>query len=142
MLWPRAHKTCSNFAGWTLEEDRCRSPSPRSSWLSRRRSVTGRAGPAPWSWCAASNWIRPAREQITDALVPGPVMPTLLAGLALAGLGDLPAAKAPLPDLAVGRASVAVGLTTGTMTGTWFGDGTLRVDGELNPVLGGGSTSH
>ncbi len=83
-----------------------------------------------------------ALEQVTDALVPGPVMPTLLAGLALAGLADQPAAKALLPDLAAGRASVAVGLTTGTVTGTWRGDGTLLVNGEVSPLLSGGSTTH
>ncbi len=83
-----------------------------------------------------------ALEQITDALVPGPVMPTLLAGLALTGLAGQPAAKALLPDVAAGRASVAVGLTTGTATGTWRGDGTLLVNGEVSLVLGGGSTSH
>src|ERR1022692_1422235 len=60
-----------------------------------------------------------ALEQITCALVPGPVMPTLLAG----------------------QAAVAVGLTTGTMTGAWAGDGTLRVNGQAGPVLGGGSTA-
>jgi 3-oxochol-4-en-24-oyl-CoA dehydrogenase len=83
-----------------------------------------------------------ALEQITDALVPGPVMPTLLAGLALADHPDLPAAKALLPELADGRASVAVGLTTGTVTGAWLADGTLRVNGDAGPLLGGGSTSH
>jgi 3-oxochol-4-en-24-oyl-CoA dehydrogenase len=83
-----------------------------------------------------------ALEQLTHALVPGPVMPTLLAGLALADHADLPAAKAVLPDLAAGQASVAVSLAAGTMTGTWLADGTLRVNGEAALVLGGGSTSH
>jgi len=83
-----------------------------------------------------------ALEQVTDALVPGPVMPTLLACLALASLGDGPAAKALLPELAAGRESVAVGLTTGTVTGTWLADGTLRVSGDVGPILGGGTASH
>jgi alkylation response protein AidB-like acyl-CoA dehydrogenase len=82
-----------------------------------------------------------ALEELACALVPGPVMPTLLAGLALTGHGDLPAAKELLPALAAGQASVAVGLTTGTMTGAWDADGTLRVTGEVSPVLGAGSTS-
>jgi 3-oxochol-4-en-24-oyl-CoA dehydrogenase len=83
-----------------------------------------------------------AVEQLTCALVPGPVMPTLLAGLVLAGHADLPAAKELLPALAAGQASVAVGLTTGTMTGSHLADGTLRVSGEAGPVLGGGATTH
>ncbi len=82
-----------------------------------------------------------ALEQITCELVPGPVMPTLLAGLALADHADIPGVKALLPALAAGQAAVAVGLTTGTMTGAWAGDGTLRVSGQAGPVLGGGSTA-
>jgi alkylation response protein AidB-like acyl-CoA dehydrogenase len=82
-----------------------------------------------------------ALEQITCALVPGPVMPTLLAGLVLAGHGDRPAVKALLPALTAGHAPVAVALTTAAMTGAWHGDGTLRVNGQVGPVLGGGSTS-
>src|ERR1022692_4312083 len=82
-----------------------------------------------------------ALEQITCALVPGPVMPTLLAGLALADHADIPGVKALFPALAAGQTAVAVGLTTGTMTGAWAGDGTLRVNGQAGPVLGGGSTA-
>jgi alkylation response protein AidB-like acyl-CoA dehydrogenase len=83
-----------------------------------------------------------AVEQLTCALVPGPVMPTLLAGLVLAGHADLPAAKELLPALGAGQASVAVGLTTGTMTGSGLVDGTFQVSGEAGPVLGGGATTH
>ncbi len=89
--------------------------------------------------------VAAALEQVTIALVPGPVMPTLLAGLALAGSdGDagLMARYALLPGLAAGRASAAVGVTTGTVTGAWLADGTLRVNGDTGPLLGGGSTSH
>ena len=50
-----------------------------------------------------------ALEQLTVALVPGPVLPTLLAGLLLRGHADLPAVKELLPALAAGQASVAVG---------------------------------
>jgi alkylation response protein AidB-like acyl-CoA dehydrogenase len=70
-----------------------------------------------------------ALEQLTYALVPGPVMPTLLAGLLLRDRADLPAAKELLPALAAGQASVAVGLTAAPLTGTWLADGTLR--GEI-----------
>jgi 3-oxochol-4-en-24-oyl-CoA dehydrogenase len=95
--------------------------------------------------------VAAALEQVTIALAPGPVMPTLLAGLALAGSegspdledpADLMARHALLPELAAGRASVAVGVTTGTVTGAWLADGTLRVNGDTGPLLGGGSTSH
>jgi 3-oxochol-4-en-24-oyl-CoA dehydrogenase len=83
-----------------------------------------------------------ALEQLTVALAAGPVMPTVLAGLLLRGQPDLPAAKELLPALAAGQASVAVALTTGTITGAWLPDGTLRVSGQTGPVLGGGATSH
>src|SRR5215831_883801 len=83
-----------------------------------------------------------ALEQLTVALAPGPVMPTLLAGLLLRGHADLPAAKELLPALATGQASVAVALATGTIYGDWLPDGTLRVSGETGLVLGGGATSH
>jgi len=82
-----------------------------------------------------------ALEQVTCALVPGPVMPTLLAGLVLADLAAAPAVQALLPALAAGQVPVAVGLTVGTMTATTSSDGTLVVNGQAGPVLGGGSTS-
>jgi alkylation response protein AidB-like acyl-CoA dehydrogenase len=40
-----------------------------------------------------------ALEQVTDALVPGPVLPTVLAGLVLAPHLDVPAVKSVLADL-------------------------------------------
>jgi 3-oxochol-4-en-24-oyl-CoA dehydrogenase len=83
-----------------------------------------------------------AVEQLTYGLVPGPVLPTLLAGLVLRGHSDAPAAKELLPVLAVGQAPVAVGLAADTMTGVWLADGTLRVTGATGPVLGAGGTSH
>ncbi len=89
--------------------------------------------------------VAAALEQVTTALVPGPVMPTLLAGLALAGSAgdaDLTARYALLPGLAAGRASAAVGVTTGTVTGAWLADGALRVNGDTGLLLGGGSTAH
>ena len=54
-----------------------------------------------------------ALEQVTDALVPGPIMPTVLAGLVLAPHRDIPAVKGLLPELAAGAASVAVALRVG-----------------------------
>jgi 3-oxochol-4-en-24-oyl-CoA dehydrogenase len=74
-----------------------------------------------------------ALEQLTLALVPGPVLPTALAGLL---------AAPQLPALATGHATAAVALDTGTLTGTHHPDGTLHVTGRTGPVLGAGTTSH
>ncbi|MEV4316549.1 acyl-CoA dehydrogenase [Actinocrispum sp. NPDC049592] len=52
-----------------------------------------------------------ALEQTAAALVPGPVLPTVLAGLLLARDPDSPVAKELLPGLAEGGIPVAVGLT-------------------------------
>ena len=79
-----------------------------------------------------------ALEQLAVALVPGPVMPTVLAGLLFTAAG----ATAPLPALAAGQLTVAVALTAGPLTGTRAADGTLRVTGRAGPVLGAGTTSH
>ncbi|TCO46751.1 acyl-CoA dehydrogenase [Actinocrispum wychmicini] len=51
-----------------------------------------------------------ALEQTAAALVPGPVLPTVLTGLLLARSPDSPAAKELLPALAEGGIPVAVGL--------------------------------
>ncbi|MDQ1655140.1 MAG: 3-oxochol-4-en-24-oyl-CoA dehydrogenase [Cryptosporangiaceae bacterium] len=83
-----------------------------------------------------------ALEQVTDALVPGPVLPTVLAGLVLAPHLDAPAVKSVLADLGSGAASVAVALGTGTITATPAADGALRVSGLVGPVLGAGAGSH
>ena len=79
-----------------------------------------------------------ALEQLTIALVPGPVMPTMMAGVLLAAAG----VTAPLAALAAGQVTAAVALDTGTLTGTRQADGTLRVTGQVGPVLGAGTTSH
>ena len=96
-----------------------------------------------------------ALEQVTAALIPGPVMPTLLAGLLLAAAEPAaagcpkstsrpaqPAVLALLPELAAGQASAAVALSAGTLRGSWQAGGTLRVTGEVGLVLGAGSTTH
>jgi 3-oxochol-4-en-24-oyl-CoA dehydrogenase len=74
-----------------------------------------------------------ALEQLAIALVPGPVTPTVLAGLLLT-----PTGSPLLPALAAGRATAAVGLATGTLTGTRAADGTLRVTGQAGPVIPAG----
>jgi alkylation response protein AidB-like acyl-CoA dehydrogenase len=78
-----------------------------------------------------------ALEQLTIALVPGPVMPNVLAGLLLTGAG----LTAPLPALAAGHATGAVALHP-TLAGTRQSEGTLRVTGQTGQVLGAGTTSH
>ncbi|MDM4719426.1 acyl-CoA dehydrogenase [Micromonospora sp. WMMA1363] len=83
-----------------------------------------------------------ALEQITDALVPGPVMPTLLAVLALAPHERVPAARTLLPAMAAGDVSVGVALTPGTLTAVPVQGGALRVTGRVGAVLGGGATTH
>ncbi len=81
-----------------------------------------------------------ALEQLTLALVPGPVLPTMLAGLVLAAQAGQPTVQALLPALAAGELPMAVGLDTDSLTGAWQADGSLLVTGEIGPVLGGGAS--
>jgi alkylation response protein AidB-like acyl-CoA dehydrogenase len=74
-----------------------------------------------------------ALEQVTVALVPGPVLPTALAGLL---------AATQLPALATGEATAAVTLTADGFEAVHAPDGTLHVTGQTGPVLGAGTTSH
>jgi len=83
-----------------------------------------------------------ALEEVTAALVPGPVLPTLLAELVLVGQAGRPAVQRLLPELAAGTASVAVALDAGTLVATGLPDGALRVRGRVGPVLGAGATTH
>ena len=79
-----------------------------------------------------------ALEELTLALAPGPVLPTLLAGLVLAPHAGLPAVPPLLTALAAGAATATVSLPAATLTGDWKGAGQLRVTGEIGPVLSGG----
>jgi 3-oxochol-4-en-24-oyl-CoA dehydrogenase len=83
-----------------------------------------------------------ALAQVTDSLVPGPVMPTLLAGRLLGRCLDQPVAIEQLPLLAAGQASVAVALSTGELTAEPRPDGGLLVHGTTGLVLGAGSSTH
>ncbi len=83
-----------------------------------------------------------ALAQLAESLVPGPVMPTLLAGRLLARCPADPAASEHLPLLAAGQVSVAVALSAGSLTAQPQPDGSLLVNGSAGPVLGAGSTSH
>ena len=59
-----------------------------------------------------------ALEELTLALAPGPVLPTLLAGLVLAPHAGLPTVPSLLAALAAGEATATVGLPAATLTGT------------------------
>ncbi len=82
--------------------------------------------------------------QLTDSLVPGPVLPTLLAALLLARCaGDRPqTAAAALRGIAAGHISVAVALDPGLITARTEPGGSVRLTGSAGPLLGGGSTTH
>jgi 3-oxochol-4-en-24-oyl-CoA dehydrogenase len=99
--------------------------------------VPARAGGAGGS----TTDLAAALAQLTDSLVPGPVLPTLLAGLVLARHADQAAARAVLPQLVGGRASIATVLDAAFDRERADRDG-LRVHGATGPVLGAGSTSH
>jgi alkylation response protein AidB-like acyl-CoA dehydrogenase len=83
-----------------------------------------------------------AVEEVTAALVPGPILPTMLAELVLVGQAARPAAERLLPELAAGTASVAVALDAGTLAATRLPGGALRVQGRLGPLLGAGAATH
>ncbi|HUZ51819.1 MAG TPA: acyl-CoA dehydrogenase [Streptosporangiaceae bacterium] len=85
-------------------------------------------------------------ETLAAALVPGPVLPTLLAGLVLAssagtgGTGD--AFGELLGRIAKGAATFGVALSPGGLTGAAQSAGGLRVSGTAPLVLGAGDASH
>jgi alkylation response protein AidB-like acyl-CoA dehydrogenase len=78
-----------------------------------------------------------ALEELALALAAGPVLPTVLAGLALAPHADAAAARELLPALADGSATATVLLSGGTLNGERRPDGSVLVDGETGPVLAG-----
>ncbi|MGH3305739.1 MAG: acyl-CoA dehydrogenase family protein, partial [Streptosporangiaceae bacterium] len=101
--------------------------------------------------------------QLTDSLVPGPLLPTLLCALLLgrcaaeqsraAGadrrataqpVGPEPADSlaAALRGVAAGHVSVAVALEPGAVSAQPGPDGSARLSGHAGPLLGGGSTTH
>src|SRR6266700_3274175 len=84
-------------------------------------------------------------ERLAAALVPGPVMPTLLAGLVLArsvGAAGDGALRAVLAGLASGAARVGVAMSASGVTATPDGAGGLRVSGTAGLVLGAADASH
>jgi 3-oxochol-4-en-24-oyl-CoA dehydrogenase len=64
-----------------------------------------------------------ALEQLTLSLVPGPVLPTLLAGLVAAPLAGRPGAADLLSALAAGEQPAAVALDPGSLTAARQDDG-------------------
>ncbi len=83
-----------------------------------------------------------ALAALTESLVPGPVLPTLLARLVLAGVAHSAAARHLLTGIADGEVSVAVAFWPGEVTGRRQEDGSLVLSGRTGPVLGAGSTTH
>jgi alkylation response protein AidB-like acyl-CoA dehydrogenase len=82
-------------------------------------------------------------EQLAAVLAPGPVLPTLLAGLVLARSArtgdDL---SALLAALAAGSALAGVAMTADGVRGTVSADGMLGVSGTASLVLGAGDATH
>ncbi len=83
-----------------------------------------------------------ALAQLTESLVPGPMLPTLIAALVLRRCPDQPSAQAALRSLTTGEISVAVALEGGSVAAVSGPDGTVTLTGKAGPVLGGGSTTH
>ncbi|MGO1048977.1 acyl-CoA dehydrogenase family protein [Crossiella sp. CA198] len=73
-----------------------------------------------------------ALEAAAEALIPGPILPTALAGLVLA---DHPGVRELLPAV-VGGMPAAVALSPGTLTAQRDSAGRLLVTGATGPVLG------
>jgi 3-oxochol-4-en-24-oyl-CoA dehydrogenase len=80
--------------------------------------------------------------QATESLVPGPVLPTQIAGLVLARCQDQAAVNVALRALTAGELSVAVALNAGSLTGSRQPNGSLSLHGQVGQVLGGGGTTH
>ena len=78
-----------------------------------------------------------ALEQCAVELVPGPVLPTVLGGLLLAGCPDSAVAKEWLPSVAEGAVGLAVGLDSAGLRACPT-DGGWTLSGELPAVLGAG----
>jgi 3-oxochol-4-en-24-oyl-CoA dehydrogenase len=83
-----------------------------------------------------------ALAQLTESLVPGPVLPTQIAALVLRRCLDHGAAQAALRSLAAGQISVAVALDGGSVTAAWRPGSSAALTGSTGPLLGAGSTTH
>ncbi|MDT7569374.1 MAG: 3-oxochol-4-en-24-oyl-CoA dehydrogenase, partial [Pseudonocardiales bacterium] len=81
--------------------------------------------------------VAAALEQAASALFPGPVLPTVLAGLLMARCPDAAVTKELLPEVAEGGVALAVALEHGTLRAR-SGPGGVVVTGEVAAVLGAG----
>jgi alkylation response protein AidB-like acyl-CoA dehydrogenase len=99
-------------------------------------------GRSPDGTDGTSGDLAAAVAALTEALVPGPVLPTLLARLVLSDGPDSGALRQILSGIAAGQVSVATAFDAGQVTGAWQGGGSLRLEGDAGLVLGGGSTTH
>jgi alkylation response protein AidB-like acyl-CoA dehydrogenase len=77
-----------------------------------------------------------ALEETAAAIIPGPVLPSALAGVLISRHGTPDAAKALAPSLADGSLPAAVTLTAAEVTGRRTPGGGLRVSGHAGAVLG------
>jgi 3-oxochol-4-en-24-oyl-CoA dehydrogenase len=83
-----------------------------------------------------------ALAQLTESLVPGPLLPTLLAAQALTRGLDGQVPRQALGAITAGAVSVAVALGPSEVTATVQPDGSVELAGRAGPVLGGGTTTH
>ena len=80
--------------------------------------------------------VATALEQTGAALVPGPVLPTVLAGVLLShAAASSPSAAEPLPAIAAGELTAAVALDRGTLTARERDGGGFEVSGSVTSVL-------
>jgi alkylation response protein AidB-like acyl-CoA dehydrogenase len=75
-------------------------------------------------------------EELGHALVPGPLLPTLVASAVLARHPDPDVRSSLLPGLADGTVTAAVGLGAVPVTSEDVAGGSLRVSAPVRPVLG------
>ncbi len=75
-------------------------------------------------------------EELGAALMPGPVLPTLLASAALADHPDADVRSRLLPGLADGTVTAAVALGRSSLACVAADDGTVTLSGAARPVLG------
>jgi Acyl-CoA dehydrogenases len=83
-----------------------------------------------------------ALEATAAALVPGPVLPTMLAALVLGHVPDAPIVKELVPALVSGSAHASVALGAGGLTARSAGDGGLLVEGDAGLLLGADPDAH
>ena len=76
-------------------------------------------------------------EEMARAVMPGPALPTMLAAAVVAAGADDPQRKVLLGPMVDGTTPTAVALPgSGAFEATPAGDGSLRITGEVGPVLG------